>query len=214
MPILLLVASLSVIPAFTSAATNTLLKSDFLQQSFHKTVDYFDYARAYATLQGISTPDNFDEWHANMYMTYVNKSGIQLLYTGLENITTNGSNYLRIPAQSTLMHYKANGTSEDVLTASTFLMLMAFNDSSTSLFKGSPDEGDNLYASYSLGFDFSSIGATLPALNSKTETIPLTMSNDNLQWSWGMKYTNLTALWWKTWIAPTTHTSTTTCHSQ
>jgi hypothetical protein len=202
-PILLLIASLAVIPAFTSAATNTLIKSDFMQESFQKTVDFFDYARAYATLQGISTPDNFDDWHANMYMTYVNTSGIQLLYTGLENITIDGSDYLRIPAQSTLMHYKANGTSEDVLAASTFLMLMAFNDSSSSLFEGSPDVGDNLFASYSLGFDFSSIGATMPALNSKTETIPLVRSSDGLQWSWGMKYTNLTALWWKTWIEPT-----------
>ena len=201
-PILLIIASMAIIPAFALATTDTLLKSDFLQQSFQKNVDYFDYARAYATLHGISTPDNFDDWHANMYMTYVNTSGIQLLYAGLENITTDGSNYLRIPAQSTLMHYKANGTSEDVLAASTFLMLMAFNDSSTSRFEGSPDANDNLYASYSLGFDYSSIGATMPALNSKTEIIPLTSSSDGLQWSWGMKYTNLTALWWKTWIDP------------
>ena len=200
--ILLLISSLAFIPAFTSAATNTLQKDDFLQQSFQKTVDYFDYVRAYATLHGVSTPDNFDQWHANMYMTYVNTSGIQLLYAGLENITTDGSGYLRIPAQSILLHYKANGTNEDVLSASTFLMLMAFNDSENSRFPDSPDVGDNLYASYSLGFDFSSIGATIPALNSQTQTIPLTSSNDGLQWSWGMKYTNLTALWWKTWIDP------------
>jgi hypothetical protein len=83
---------MTIIPAFALATTDTLLKSDFLQQSFQKTVDYFDYARAYATLHGISTPDNFDDWHANMYMTYVNTSGIQLLYAGLE-LTTDGSNY-------------------------------------------------------------------------------------------------------------------------
>jgi hypothetical protein len=199
---LLLIVLVAFMSPFASATTNTLLKSDFQDQSFQKTVDYFDYARAYASLNGISTPENFDQWHANMYMTYVNTSGIQLLYAGLENITTDSSGYLRIPAQSTLMHYKANGTSEDVLTASTFLMLMAFNDSSSSRFDGSPDVGDNLYASYSLGFDFSSLGATMPALNSNTVTIPLTSSNDGLQWSWGMKYTNLTALWWKTWIDP------------
>jgi hypothetical protein len=40
-------------------------------------------------------------------------------------------------------------------------------------------------------------------LNSKTEIIPLTHSDDMLTWSWGMKYTNLTALWWRTWIDPT-----------
>jgi hypothetical protein len=53
-----------------------------------------------------------------------------------------------------------------------------------------------------MGFDLTALNATLPVLNSKTETIPLTHSDDKLQWSWGMKYTNLTALWWRTWIDP------------
>jgi hypothetical protein len=197
---ILIIASITFISPFVSADTNTLLKSDFKQERFQKTIDYFDYVRAYATINGISTPDNFDQWHANMYMTYINTSGIQLLYSGLQNITTDGSTYLRIPAQSILMHYKTNGTNQDVITASTFLMLMAFNDTSNSRYQDSPDIGDNLYASYSLGFDYSSIGATLPAFNSQTQTIPLTSTTDGLQWSWGMKYTNLTALWWKTWI--------------
>jgi hypothetical protein len=59
-----------------------------------------------------------------------------------------------------------------------------------------------LFASFSLGFDLSQLGETLPVLNSKTETIPLTHSEDKLEWTWGMKYTNLTALWWQTWINP------------
>ncbi len=137
-----------------------------------------------------------------MNMAYINTSGIQLLYAGLDNITTDGTSYLRIPAQSILMHYKTGTDNQDVITAQTFLMLMAFNDTSTSKFPNSPDTGDNLYASFSLGFDLSSIGATMPAQNSKTEIIPLTSTNNNLQWTWGMKYTNLTALWWKTWIDP------------
>ena len=199
---LFMITLVAFIVPFSSADTNTLVKSDFQHESFQKTVDYYDYVRAYATLNGISTPDNFDQWHANMYMTYVNTSGIQLFYSGLENITTDGSSYLRIPAQSVLMHFKTNETNQDVITASTFLMLMAFNDSSTSLYQGSPDVGDNLYASYSLGFDYSSLGVTLPILNSRTQTIPLVSTSDGLQWSWGMKYTNLTALWWKTWIDP------------
>jgi len=81
-------------------------------------------------------------------------------------------------------------------------MLMAFNDSSSSRFPDSPDLGDDLFASFSLGFDFSSIGAKLPSLNSQTQIIPLTSSNSGFQWSWGIKYTNLTAIWWKTWIDP------------
>jgi hypothetical protein len=182
------------------ARADTLVKSDFEQESFAKTVDYFDYVRAYATLNGVQTPSDFDKWHANMYMTYVNSSGLKLLYAGLEEITTDESAYLRIPMQSFIMAYKTNENNRDVVLASTFLMLMAFNESSNTLYPNSPDQNDVLYASFSLGFDLSSLGASLPVLNSKTETIPLT--HEGNQWTWGMKYTNLTALWWRTWINP------------
>jgi hypothetical protein len=182
------------------ARADTLVKSDFEQESFAKTVDYFDYVRAYATLNGVQTPNDFDKWHANMYMTYVNSSGLKLLYAGLEEITTDESSYLRIPMQSFIMAYKTNENNRDVVLASTFLMLMAFNESSNTLYPNSPDQNDVLYASFSLGFDLSSLGASLPVLNSKTETIPLT--HEGNQWTWGMKYTNLTALWWRTWINP------------
>ena len=178
----------------------TLDRTDFDQESFAKTVDYMEYVRAYATLHGIPQPDNFDKWHANMYMTYVNSSGLKLLYAGLEEITTDESNYLRIPMQSFIMHYKTNENNRDVILASTFLMLMAFNETATSLYPDSPDRNDILYASFSMGFDLSAVGKTLPVLNSKTETIPLT--HEGNQWTWGMKYTNLTALWWRTWIDP------------
>jgi hypothetical protein len=177
-----------------------LVKTDFEQESFSKTVDYFDYVRAYATLSGIPQPADFDKWHANMYMTYVNSSGLKLLYAGLEDITTDESAYLRIPMQSFIMHYKTNENNRDVILASTFLMLMAFNETATSLYPDSPDRNDVLYASFSLGFDLSDLGETLPVLNSETETIPLT--HEGNQWTWGMKYTNLTALWWRTWIDP------------
>jgi hypothetical protein len=179
---------------------DTLVKTDFEQESFSKTVDYMEYVRAYATLNGIPQPANFDKWHANMYMTYVNSSGFKLLYAGLEDITTDESTYLRIPMQSFIMHYKTNENNRDVILASTFLMLMAFNETATSLYPDSPDRNDILYASFSLGFDLSALGKTLPVLNSKTETIPLTHSGN--EWTWGMKYTNLTALWWETWIDP------------
>ena len=198
----ILIVSFAIVAPAVSAESNTLTKPDFQQQSFAKTVDYFDYVRAYATLAGLPTPANFDQWHANMYMAYINTSGLQLLYAGLEDITTDGSAYLRMPAQSFLMHYKTNENSRDVILASTFLMLMAFTDTENSRYPNSPDIGDNLYASFSLGYDLSSLGVNLPSLNSKTEIIPLASSEDNLQWTWGMKYTNLTALWWKTWIDP------------
>ena len=184
------------------AKADTLDRTDFEQESFAKTVDFCDYVRAYATLHGIPQPANFDKWHANMYMTYINTSGLKLLYAGLEDITTDESAYLRIPMQSFIMHYKTNQENRDVILASTFLMLMAFNETSASLYPDSPDRKDTLFASFSLGFDLSKLGKTLPVLNSKTETIPLTHSEDKLEWEWGMKYTNLTALWWETWIDP------------
>ena len=182
-------------------SAETLEREDFIEESFEKTVDYFDYVRTYASLHGMQTPADFDKWHANMYMTYINKSGVKLLYAGLQDITTDESAYLRIPMQSFIMHYKTNENNRDVIWASTFLMLMAFNETSESLYPDSPDRNDILYASFSLGFDLSALGRTLPVLNSRTEIIPLEHPTPN-RWTWGMKYTNLTALWWQTWIDP------------
>src|SRR3990170_8554000 len=82
-----------------ASAAETLVKTDFEQESFAKTVDYYDYVRAYATLNGIPT-EGFEKAHANMYMTYVNTSGLKLLYAGLENVTFDEKGYLRIPMQS------------------------------------------------------------------------------------------------------------------
>jgi len=183
-------------------AADTLVANDFKQESFAKTVDYFDYARAHATLHGIDTPQGFDNYHAYLYMTYVNTKGLQLFYAGLENVTFGGQAYFRIPMQSFIMHYKTDNRTRDVLLGSTFLMLLAFNETSNSIHSNFPDMNDTLWASFSMGFDLSALGAALPVLNSKTEQIPLTHSDDKLNWHWGMKYTNLTAYWFQTWINP------------
>ena len=191
------------IAAFTPLVfADSLVKSDFEAESFAKTVDYYDYVRAYATLNGIQTPANFDSWHANMYMTYVNVSGLQVLYAGLESITFGNEDYLRIPMQNFMMHYKTNQNNRDIVLLSTFLMLMTFNDTATSRFTNSPDRHDKLFASISFDFDLAAYSVARPQLNSKTEIIQLSHSDDKLTWSWGMKYTNLTALWWRTWIDP------------
>jgi hypothetical protein len=181
------------------AKADTLAKADFEQESFAKTVDFFDYVRLAAENHNIPTA-GYEKWHANMYVTYVNTSGLKLLYAGLEEITTDESTYLRIPMQSFIMHYKTNENNRDVILANTFLMLMAFNETANTFSLNSPDTEDTLYASFSLGFDLRELGETLPVLNSETETIPLT--HESNQWTWGMKYTNLTALWWETWIDP------------
>jgi len=187
--------------SFPITFANTLVKTDFLQPSFSKTVDFMDYARAYATLNGLEPPSA--STHAYLYMNYINASGLQLFYAGLDNITFGGGPVYRIPMQSFIMHYKTDNQSRDVLLGSTFLMLLAFNETASSIYPNSPDINDTLWASFSMGFDLTALNATLPVLSSKTETIPLTHSDDNLTWTWGMKYTNLTALWWRTWIDPT-----------
>ena len=56
--LLISIALMSIIAPLASA--ETLLNTDFQQESFAKTVDYYDYARAYATLHGIPTPAGFD----------------------------------------------------------------------------------------------------------------------------------------------------------
>jgi len=192
------IALVSIISPIVNA--DTLVKEDFLLESFSKTVDFMDYARAYATLNGLQAPPS--SHHTYLYMNYINTSGLQLFYAGLDNVTFGGPESFRIPMQSFIMHYKTNNRTRDVLLASTFLMLLAFNETSSSIYPDSPDIHDTLWASFSMGFDLTALNATLPILNSKTETIPLTYSDDKLQWSWGMKYTNLTALWWRTWIDP------------
>jgi hypothetical protein len=182
------------------AAVETLTPDDFKLQSFSKTVDFFDFARAYAAALGKTPPPS--NWHAYLYQNYINTSGFQLFYSGLINITA-GQGALTIPVQSFLEHYKTpNG--KDVLTSSSFIMLLAFNDTATSLHDDSPDINDNLYASFSLGFDLTNItGTSKPSLSSKTDVIPLTHPDDNT-WEWGMRYTDLTAIWWRMFINPLT----------
>lgn len=201
----LLATVLALIFASTSvmkptSAVDTLSPDDFKLQSFSKTVDFFDFARSYAASQGKPVPPA--NWHAYLYLTYINVSGFQLYYSGLTNITA-GQGALTIPVQSFLEHYKTPA-GKDVLTGSSFIMLLAFNDTSGSLHPDSPDRFDNLYASFSLGLDLTNIygNHSKPALSSKTTIIPLTSSPDKLTWEWGMRYTNLTAVWWRMFTDP------------
>ncbi len=199
-----LLTTLSMVP--TSA--DDLLRTDFQEESFAKTVDYFDYARAWALLHGLSKPQNY--WHANVYMAYVNKMGLQMLYAGLRNISLADQAYLTIPMQTILLHYKTENNSRDALVASSFLMLMGFNDTAKSIYPDSPDRNDTLWASFSFGVNLQQVfpNASFPAFSSKSEVFPLTSSEDGLTWKWGMKYTNLTALWITTHITEENETDT------
>lgn len=192
-----------IVPSF---AADTLAPADFLSEDWYKTIDFFDYVRQYAASNNITLPYGSNDWHAYMYMTYVNTSGLHMLYAGSCNVSFGAYGTFTMPMQTFMMHYKTNNRTRDVLMAQTFLMLLAFNESSDSIYPNSPDMNDTLWSSFSMGFDFSNLNASIPALNCQTTTIPLTHTADKLNWSWGMKYTNLTSIWWRTWIAPNNHT--------
>jgi len=185
------------LPALTA---DTLLATDFKQESFQKTIDFFEYARDWADTHGLIGPPA--NWHAYLYMTYINTSGLHMLYAGLTNVTFGAGAYFNIPMQSYIMHYRTENKTRDVVMASTFLMLLAFNETEQSIYPNSPDMNDTLWSSISLGFDLSAFNVSLPSLNSKTDIFPLTSTTDKLQWTWGMRYTNLTSIWWRTWISP------------
>jgi hypothetical protein len=192
--------------ANVSIAAETLLKTDFAKENFAKTIDFFDYVRAYAILHGYQPPPQ--NWHAYVYTAYVNKFGLKMLYTGLCNVSFGDQAFLTIPLQTFIMHYKTENKSRDALISSSFVTLLAFNDTQYSLYPNSPDRNDQLWASLSLGFNLQQIfpNVSFPSLCSKTIVYPLKSSNNGYTWTWGMKYTNLTALWWRTYISPDNHT--------
>lgn len=204
----LLVVCLSTTLVAVPVSANDLLKTDFQKESFSKTVDYFDYARAWALLHGLPKPQN--HWHAYVYMTHVNQMGLQMLYVGLQNISLADKAFLAIPMQTILLHYKTENNGRDALVASSFVMLMGFNDTAESIYPDSPDRNDTLWASFSLGVNLKQLfpNVTFPAFSSKCEIFPLTHSEDKLTWKWGMKYTNLTALWITTYITEDNETDT------
>jgi len=182
-------------------AIDTLVPSDFELDSWQKEIDFFNYVRLYALIHGQTPPP--ENSHAYLNLAYANVSGLQMLSAGLVNITDE-ENALNIPIQTTMMHYKSRDGLKDVVTASSFVMLIAFNETEDTIFEQSPDKNDTLYASFSLGYDLNDLFGDnrAPDLNSKTEIIPLTSSQDGLVWTWGMNYTELAALWWKTSIDP------------
>lgn len=191
--------SIVMTPVFS---TDKLVPADFDETSFGKTIDFLDYARDNAAANG-KTPPNASS-HAWLYLAYINTKGMQMMYAGLQNITTDGTNSFTLPIQSWMMHYKSQNGSKDLVTTGSFIMMLAFNDMTTSIYADSPDKNDTLYASLNLGFDLTSrFGEeTPPGLSTKTTIIPLQSSNNNTEWTWGMRYTNMTAIWWRTSMNP------------
>ena len=181
-----------------------LMPDDFEEENWSKVIDYLEYVDVHAAAHGLPRPPAGA--HAYLYTTYVNYSGLQMLYAGLTNITMAlGRLTLTLPIQTFMMHYKSANQSRDVVTASSYVMLLAYNETAdTPIHDDSPDRNDTLYASFNIGFDLSSLIDTTdrPGLNSETTIIQLTHSDDKLEWHWGMTYHNLTAIWWRIYIDP------------
>ena len=174
---------------------DTITSTDFQSQSFSKVVDWYDYVRQYASANGFTPPNSTE--HAYIYANYINVGGFQLFSAGLVNVTHNDVNFVTIPLQTFFEHYKTPG-GKDVITASSFISLVAFRENSTTdIYPNSPDKGDEIYASFSLGVNLTAFtGHKMPSPVSTARTIPLT-STDSNHYSWGLKYTNLNAMWWK-----------------
>ena len=130
-----LMTALALVPKTTNAATVT--STDFQTQSFSKVVDWYDYARLYAAANGFTPPNSTE--HAYIYANYINVGGFQLFSAGLVNVTHNNVNFVTIPLQTFFEHYKTPG-GKDVITASSFISLVAFKENSTTdIYPNSPD---------------------------------------------------------------------------
>jgi hypothetical protein len=188
-----LMMALAFVPKPTHAATVT--STDFQSQSFSKVVDWYDYVRQYGSANGFTPPNSTE--HAYIYANYINVGGFQLFSAGLVNVTYNNVNFVTIPLQTFFEHYKTPA-GKDVITASSFISLVAFKENSTTdIYPHSPDKGDEIYASFSLGVNLTALtGHKMPSPVSTAEIIPLT-STDSNHYSWGLKYANLNAMLWK-----------------
>ena len=186
---LLLIGSFGII---ATGASDTITAADFKSSSWSKSIDLFDYARQHAESVGGTPPPK--DWTSETIVNYINKNGVKILYMGFAGVNY-GEAKFQLPLQSVVESFNTT-KGEPVMTASSFLMLMAFNDTKTSTYQGSPDKGDNVWASFSMGTDFSALLADgkTPKLETNVEVTPLKVSGN--EYTWGMKYNDLAAVWW------------------
>ena len=173
-------------------ASDTITSSDFQLGSWSKSIDLFDYARQYAESVGGTPPPT--NWTSDTVVNYINQNGVKLLYLGFAGVGYGNAKF-QLPLQSIVERFNTT-KGEPAMTASSFLMLMAFNDTKTSIYPGSPDKGDNLWASFTMGSDYSAVlpEGTTPRLQTSVETTPLKASGN--EFTWGMTYKDLAAIWW------------------
>jgi hypothetical protein len=169
---------------------------DFNEHYWNVTADFLDFLRA--KYPSAHIPSNMS---LNVYTVWVNESSIplQMLYLGFKNFSYGSLFNMTMPMQIILEHYKTpNGT--HVLLASSFMMMMAHNDSSGPNIPNVPDKNDTaVWVSLSVGADailkyLAGIGASInPNMNVSAE--PLQMNVSTNHYEWGMRYKNLASLW-------------------
>lgn len=176
-----------------TASADTVGNGDFQAQSFSKVVDWYSYVRQYAAAHNLTAPSASE--HAYIYTNYINVGGFQIFYTGLVNATHNGMN-VTIPLQTFFEHYKTVG-GKDVITTSSFLSLVSFRENASGTFyPNSPDKNDEVYASFSLGVNLAALSGHSVTYVASSQVIPLAQL-DSSHYTWGLKYTNLNAIWWR-----------------
>ena len=190
---ILLLAASAPYSGFVSAEGG-LDGADFTEESWSEALDLMQYAREHAEQHGRSPPP--EDWSADLRLNYVNLHGVKLLHAGFEGATFDRFS-LTVPLQSLVESFRTRD-GLDAVTASTFLMVLAYNETEDSLFTDSPDRNDVLWGSFNIGRDLTEFfGGDAPSrLSGGVEVTPLTHSEDKHEWSWGMSYTNLTAVWW------------------
>jgi hypothetical protein len=152
--------------------------------------DYVSYVK---NKTGFTLPDVPSGTHVWVYTVYINSSNSQTFYAGIMNFTSSTTNYT-MPEQLLIHHFTTRG-GDDAIFAASFSLLMASNTTDNAI-----------YGSFTLGKEslltqLRAYDPSIPSLVGKTSIIPLTHSSDNNTWNWGMKYQNLTTIWWRMFFA-------------
>ncbi|MFX1350966.1 MAG: hypothetical protein ACFFA1_01970 [Promethearchaeota archaeon] len=136
--------------------------------------------------------------HVHTYIAYVNKLNYQMLYHGFINASV-GADALTIPMQTVLQHYETP-SGKDVFAVNTFVMLTVFKDLVQNDLPNPLGEPVYLSVSFDISVHGDNFTSFLDEINSENVSVtvyPLTSSNGELHWEWGMKYENLKSLWWR-----------------
>jgi hypothetical protein len=153
--------------------------------------DYVGYVK---NRTGFTLPDVPSGTHVWIYTVYINSSNSQTFYAGFMNFTSDTTNFT-MPEQLLIHHFTTRG-GDDAIFAASFTLLAASNTTDNAI-----------YGSFSIGKEallrdlHNNYGMQLLDSSSKASITSLTHSLDNTTWNWGMKYQNLTTIWWRMFFA-------------